>query len=171
MGNKQASGLWQDKNYVNGWKRDWLNRHPELRDRRKRIMRQQRNEFVESLELAMGGACQRCGYEACLAALDFHHVNSQEKDGTVSNLATGRKWAEAEREADKCVLLCGNCHREYEHGFWRGQFVKRDGLGYTVESWEYVTDTEQDTPFMNTRNNRPDDDQENVQLLLFSYFV
>lgn len=167
MGRKQASGLWQDKNYVNNWKRDWLNRHPEKRATHNIRMRRQRNDFIESLERSMGGECQRCGYDSCLAVLDFHHVNSQEKDGLVSNLATRRKWAEAEDEADKCVLLCGNCHREYEHGFWIGQFVKRDGLGYTIESWEYTTDTEQDTPFMNTRNNRPTRDRDTVQLTLF----
>lgn len=167
MGRKQASGLWQDKNYVTGWKRDWLNRHPELRDRRKRIMRQQRNEFIESLERAMGGACQRCGYSECFAALDFHHVDSQEKDALVSTLASRRKWNEAEREADKCVLLCGNCHREYEHGFWRGQFTKRVTLGYTVESWELVSGHDVITPFMKARSRQIDDKQESEQLCLF----
>lgn len=171
MSNKQASGLWQDKNYVNGWKRDWLNRHPELRDRRKRIMRQQRAEFIESLEQAMGGECQRCGYNACFAALDFHHVNSQEKKAQVSSLANGRKWKDAECEADKCVLLCGNCHREYEHGFWIGEFVKRDGLGYTIESWKIVSGHDAITPFMKARYSQSNDDQESEQLPLFSVFV
>lgn len=166
MGKKGKADLWQDKQYVNAYKREWLNRHPELRERRKQIMRQQRAEFIESLEHAMGGACQRCGYSACFAAIDFHHVDSQKKDALVSTLANGRRWREAEREADKCVLLCGNCHREYEHGFWRGQFVKRDGIGYAIESWEFTSVHDAITPFMKARSNHHDDDQEAVQLCL-----
>lgn len=170
MGKGRASGLWQDKNYVNGYKRDWYNRHPENKERNNIRMRQQRAEFVESLERAMGGACQRCGYDSCLAALDFHHVNSTTKETTVSDFACRRRWAQAEREANKCVLLCSNCHREYEHGFWMGEFIKRDGLGYTVGTWEYTTDADQGTPFMDSRNNRHARGRETVQLALFSYF-
>jgi hypothetical protein len=167
MGKKQASGLWQDKNYVNGWKRDWLNRHPELKDRRKRIMRQQRADFVEALEIEMGGACHRCGYSACLAALDLHHVNSQEKTNTVSDLAARRKWDAARLEADKCVPLCANCHREYEHGLWVGEFAKRDGIGYTVASWELTPTWVEVTPFMNSRNGKIEELSNVDQLSLF----
>jgi hypothetical protein len=58
-----------------------------------------------------GGKCERCGYNKCQAALEFHHIDPAEKDPT--NLRAFKK----ERlfaEVDKCVLLCANCHRE-EH--------------------------------------------------------
>lgn len=130
-------------------------------------MRQQRAEFVEALEFAMGGACQRCGYSTCLAALDFHHVNSQDKAGSVSDLAARRKWEATRIEADKCVLLCANCHREYEHGLWTGEFVKRDGIGYTIASWELTPAWVETTPFMDTRNGKTSQHDCTEQLPLF----
>ena len=108
---RQASGLWQDKNYVTAWKRDWYNRHPEKRERNNQRMRQQRNDFIDQLTTDMGGRCQRCGYDACVAALDYHHVDSQSKDALVSHLANQHKWEAAIAEADKCILLCGDCPR------------------------------------------------------------
>lgn len=63
----------------------------------------------------MGGSCESCGYDRCLAALDFHHRNPEDKK---FNLATAprRKWEEVIKELTKCVLLCSNCHREYHAG-------------------------------------------------------
>jgi len=59
-----------------------------------------------------GGKCANCGYDKCIEALDFHHVNPLEKDFTIG----GKSWAfeTLRKEADKCILLCRNCHIE-EH--------------------------------------------------------
>jgi hypothetical protein len=54
-----------------------------------------------------GGHCVICGYNKNLAALEFHHVNSEEKVKSRSTSAT---------DADKCVLLCNRCHREHHQG-------------------------------------------------------
>lgn len=58
-----------------------------------------------------GGCCQSCGYSKCLAALEFHHTDPEEKDFTVSE-NKGRSFDNIKQELDKCVLLCANCHRE-----------------------------------------------------------
>lgn len=160
-----TSSPWNDKGYVNAWKRDWYNRHPENRERNKQRMRQQRNEFLGQLTHDMGGCCQRCGYSACFAALDYHHVDSQSKDAPVSDLASRRKWDDAITEADKCILLCSNCHREYEHGYWTGEFVKRDGIGWTLESWE-LYGASAVTPLQSARNGRTHEEPDLEQLLL-----
>jgi hypothetical protein len=60
-----------------------------------------------------GGKCERCGYDRCPDALDFHHRDPTEKDFQVSTGAY-RRWTLMVRELDKCVMLCANCHRE-EH--------------------------------------------------------
>jgi predicted HNH restriction endonuclease len=60
-----------------------------------------------------GGKCSRCGYDSCVAALDFHHTDPSQKDlaiGSSGHLA----WETLKSELDKCLLLCANCHRE-EH--------------------------------------------------------
>lgn len=57
-----------------------------------------------------GGRCQRCGYDKCIAALDFHHLHG--KDFTISSDGKTFSWEKVKIELDKCVLLCANCHRE-----------------------------------------------------------
>lgn len=57
-----------------------------------------------------GGKCQSCGYNKCINALDFHHLDPREKDFTISG--TSGKWENVKKELDKCVLLCKNCHAE-----------------------------------------------------------
>ena len=60
----------------------------------------------------LGGKCQKCGYNKCIAALSFHHKDPLLKeynfgDSTMSINAY-------KKELDKCILLCANCHME-EH--------------------------------------------------------
>lgn len=60
-----------------------------------------------------GGQCQKCGYNKSIRALEFHHPNPLEKDfGLSRNLC--KNIDKLKQEADKCVLLCANCHAE-EH--------------------------------------------------------
>lgn len=67
--------------------------------------------FKEKIIAYKGGACEKCGYDKCLGALDFHHRDPNEKD---FNLGEGRykKEEDLKAEVDKCDLLCSNCHRE-----------------------------------------------------------
>src|SRR5690606_33960089 len=46
-----------------------------------------------------------------LAALDFHHVNPEEKEYSFNQLVK-KNWNEVVSELKKCVLLCKNCHAE-----------------------------------------------------------
>ena len=59
-----------------------------------------------------GGACEKCGYNRCIEALEFHHNNSSDKDFSISEKGYTRSWAKVEEELDKCMILCANCHRE-----------------------------------------------------------
>lgn len=59
-----------------------------------------------------GGCCCKCGYNKCVRALQFHHVNRGEKEFSISGVSRG--WGTIKKELDKCVLLCANCHAE-EH--------------------------------------------------------
>jgi hypothetical protein len=46
-------------------------------------------------------------------ALDFHHINREEKTVEVSRVwKTGWKQQEKlKKEIEKCIILCANCHR------------------------------------------------------------
>lgn len=64
-----------------------------------------------------GSQCTQCGYNKCNAALEFHHLDPNEKEFELggfnksSVLKTGLT-KEVKEELDKCTVLCANCHRE-----------------------------------------------------------
>ena len=60
-----------------------------------------------------GGKCERCGYCKCIDALEFHHIDPTTKEA--KNLGTTAAIAKQKAEADKCILVCANCHREIHH--------------------------------------------------------
>jgi hypothetical protein len=76
--------------------------HMEKRDQRKR-------RAVEYL----GGRCADCGYQTDFVTVyDFHHKDKSEKTVEISYLITANVgWKKLQRELDKCILLCANCHR------------------------------------------------------------
>lgn len=57
-----------------------------------------------------GGKCEICGYSKCIQALEFHHLNPEEKDFNISS--SSKSLNELKKEIDKCILVCANCHRE-----------------------------------------------------------
>jgi hypothetical protein len=61
------------------------------------------------------GACQMCGYNKCMAALDFHHVDPKEKDPLWKQMRTW-SFERIKTELDKCILVCRNCHAEIHYG-------------------------------------------------------
>lgn len=58
-----------------------------------------------------GGKCEICGYDKCIEALEFHHIEKSEKDFSIGELGY-KNIEELKKEADKCLLVCANCHRE-----------------------------------------------------------
>jgi len=43
--------------------------------------------------------------------VEFHHLDSTTKNFGISEDGIARSWEKTERELQKCVLLCANCHR------------------------------------------------------------
>lgn len=58
-----------------------------------------------------GGKCELCGYNKCISALEFHHTDPTKKDFTPSQ-NMNMSWGKIEKEIEKCILVCANCHRE-----------------------------------------------------------
>jgi len=77
----------------------------------KRIrLRNYKREIADML----GGQCSRCSYKKCLGALDFHHISNNKENEVTYFLSYGSKQ-KALKEAEKCILLCANCHRELHY--------------------------------------------------------
>ena len=59
---------------------------------------------------AFGGKCGICGYDKCVEALEFHHLDPSQKEFTLTaSVANRQVFVE---ELKKCVCLCSNCHRK-----------------------------------------------------------
>ena len=70
------------------------------------------NRKLKLIEM-LGGECQRCGYNANIAALHFHHKDSSQKDFKLGmRILSNRSWKAIQEEVRKCELLCANCHSE-----------------------------------------------------------
>jgi hypothetical protein len=73
-----------------------------------------RDRKIELIRIK-GKKCERCGYKKNYSALEFHHVNPAIKSFQLDlRSLSNRKWEVVLQEAEKCVLLCSNCHAE-EH--------------------------------------------------------
>ena len=73
--------------------------------------------LIRKLQLieGKGGKCAHCGYNKNISALDFHHLDSSQKEFALDKRTLGNTSMERIlKEAEKCILLCANCHRE-EH--------------------------------------------------------
>ena len=73
-----------------------------------------RRKNVAILKEEAGNCCSKCGYNKCLAALEFHHPDPSIKESKIIGSTASLKKQRV--EAAKCVLLCANCHREAHHG-------------------------------------------------------
>jgi len=74
-------------------------------------LQKSRNLRKEEMVYVMGDKCQLCGYNKCIKALEFHHIDPKEKDFTFDK-AKSKSWEITNLELQKCILVCANCHRE-----------------------------------------------------------
>ncbi len=76
-----------------------------------------RQQVKRQIVLEAGGGCALCGYDGCMAALQFHHLDPSTKRFTIGGRGIGQAGAVLRSEVAKCVLLCANCHAEVESGY------------------------------------------------------
>ena len=74
-----------------------------------------RQRLKERATYVMGEKCQYCGYNRCITALEFHHLDPNQKDFSFGS-NTNRSWENTKEELKKCILVCANCHREIHNG-------------------------------------------------------
>lgn len=93
-----------------------------------------RKRRKEDILYVMGGRCCICGYDKCTTALELHHLNPQEKDFTIS-ATLNRSWDILNKEIQKCILVCANCHRE----IYEGLVTKELKTSYNIEKANQVS--------------------------------
>ena len=68
----------------------------------------------------LGGKCKICGYDKPVPSVyDFHHRDPNTKEFGISGKTIS--FEKLKKEADKCDLLCGNCHQEIHEKEYENQ--------------------------------------------------
>lgn len=77
-------------------------------------LRRERYAVVHA-QLERAGGCEDCG-ETDHVVIQWHHVEPEGKEATISQMCASKKWTlgDLQRELDKCVPLCANCHQRRE---------------------------------------------------------
>lgn len=77
-----------------------------------------RRRRKENLIKVCGGKCCLCGYNKTNSALEFHHIDANEKSYGIAVNGTCHDLEKDLAEIQKCILVCANCHREIHDGLY-----------------------------------------------------
>jgi hypothetical protein len=80
--------------------------------------KQKERALVRKLEIIKikGGKCEKCGYNKNISALELHHLDPSIKEFQLdSRHLSNTTFEKIIAEAEKCILVCANCHREIHH--------------------------------------------------------
>lgn len=72
---------------------------------------QTRHKLKDMAVEYLGGVCSRCGQSFDPVCMDFHHKDHKQKDFNIAIGFTNKSWPVIQKELDKCILVCSNCHR------------------------------------------------------------
>lgn len=82
--------------------------------RQDRVAEQRRKNKIKLIK-HFGNKCHICNYDRCAAALEFHHIDKTTKSFALAQSGLTKSYNKLLVEANKCILLCANCHREVEN--------------------------------------------------------
>jgi hypothetical protein len=86
-----------------------------INNKHQNYVTQQRRGYERKAKLIemKGGCCESCGYSRNQSALCFHHINPKTKSFQIDiRHCSNNSWNNLLSEAEKCQLLCLNCHSE-----------------------------------------------------------
>ena len=98
---KECSNKYKKKHYAQN-RSDYIAKAKANRDKVVEWFREYKSQL----------ACEICG-ENHPATLDFHHLDSEEKDRGLAELARTSSKQRVLEEMKKCVVWCSNCHRKH----------------------------------------------------------
>lgn len=78
--------------------------------RKEAVIDKRRKNKIELVKYK-GDKCEICGYDKCIDALEFHHLNPETKSFGIGN-GNIRSLKRLKEEVDKCIMVCSNCHKE-----------------------------------------------------------
>jgi len=81
------------------------------KEKSEKELRSKKRKKYRAVDL-LGGKCCICGYNKCVDALDFHHIEKKNGSETISSKIYRLSFSKVIDELKKCILVCANCHRE-----------------------------------------------------------
>jgi len=93
----------------------WRDKNPEKIRGYKKKLHKRDKELINTLKI---NGCAICGYDKCMAALEFHHVNPEDKKFLINVGQMHRSSMNIINEMEKCILLCNRCHKEIHAKEW-----------------------------------------------------
>lgn len=97
--------------YERKWRRDKAAHDPEYLKRKQATDAAWRKRHLLAFAKAkMERGCDRCGFNACAQALQYHHRDPAEKLYDLGRWSPSIGKAKLAEEIAKCDLLCANCH-------------------------------------------------------------
>ena len=74
----------------------------------------------KDLKSVFHSKCCLCNFSEVQEALEFHHVNPEEKSFAICGSNNTTKALQAQLlEMRKCILVCANCHRGIHYGIYK----------------------------------------------------
>ena len=80
-----------------------------------RLFKHDRKEKVDKIKSSVG--CKFC-FEKEACCLDFHHPSDNKEFG-LGSCGKNLSWERVQKEIDKCVVVCRNCHAKIHAGILR----------------------------------------------------
>lgn len=95
-----------------------------------------RRKMIKAMAITYkGNKCVFCHYDRCTGALEFHHLDPKEKDFGLGANGLTRSWERTQKELDKCILVCSNCHKEIHAGLLQpSQVIEIEKRGELLET-------------------------------------
>lgn len=116
---RKAMLIYKQEHYQNH--RDYYRKH------RQDLYKKDRDAWIDILEKYKLTRCNKCGYNKCFAAIDYHHTDPKSKEYAVADLLrikpTVDKITKLLDDTTNGVImpLCANCHRELHNEYRMGE--------------------------------------------------
>jgi hypothetical protein len=120
-------GIKKELNKINYYIKKTGKIHSWCKECNNKIIVEKQNQLKQKSVDYKGGKCSVCGYNKCLAALEFHHISPDKKEFEISRYRT-YSFNTLAPELDKCLLLCSNCHKELHDKQNKERMVAQEGF-------------------------------------------
>jgi endo-1,4-beta-mannosidase len=96
---------------------EWYKKNKEKHCARVELRRKKHSAELRKYISTIKKKCSVCGYDKYDKALEYHHINNDNKDCAIAVMVSnGYSKERINKEIAKCIVLCANCHREVHGG-------------------------------------------------------